>query len=153
MKPYQETGLKSLQCVLKSTKNIQTFEKYIMLAAKSEYKYNNIEHIQDIYLRIVYQVIGDIINIKNNKNLKQILKQIKKHRVYWKHKMFDDIKSMLNEHDEFIVSPFEVEEGVTECKCGSKRVYTFQIQQRSCDEPMSTHAQCLKCKSKWVYSG
>ena len=57
------------------------------------------------------------------------------------------------EQDNFIIKPFEIEEGVLQCKCGSKRVYSYSKQSRSADEPMSTYAQCMSCKSKWVYSG
>ena len=68
--------------------------------------------------------------------------------------MFKEIFQRLEEHDDFIINPFEVEEGCTECKkCGSKRVFTYTKQIRSSDEPMTTFAKCVQCKISWTYSG
>ena len=58
-----------------------------------------------------------------------------------------------NEQNDFIENPFEVEEGVIECKCGSKRVFSYSKQTRGADEPMTTFAQCMSCKKSWSYSG
>jgi DNA-directed RNA polymerase subunit M/transcription elongation factor TFIIS len=57
------------------------------------------------------------------------------------------------EQDNFIIQPFEIVEGITECKCGSKRVYSFTKQTRGGDEISTTFNECLSCKSKWSYSG
>ena len=71
----------------------------------------------------------------------------------WDHDFFNELKLEETEQDNFLIKPFEIEEGVLECKCGSKRVYSYSKQSRSADEPCSTYAQCMSCKSKWVYSG
>ena len=65
----------------------------------------------------------------------------------------NDLMNEEIEQDNFIENPFEIEEGVLECKCGSKRVFSYQKQSRSADEPMSTYATCVACKNKWIYSG
>ena len=140
-KKTRDTGKKVLKTVIKHTKNIDIIEKNI-------YK---ISTDVDLYNNILYQVVGDIIN---KKPIKDVLKTIKIGKVGINHEVFDDIKHLISEQDDFIVNPFEVEEGVTQCKkCESNRVFTYSKQVRSCDEPMTTFAQCVKCKSKWTYSG
>ena len=57
------------------------------------------------------------------------------------------------EQDNFLIKPLEIEEGVLECKCGSKRVFSYQKQCRGGDESSTTFAECVACKAKWIYSG
>lgn len=141
----REKGIKALGTVLKHDKNIKIIEKYIHNYVKCE-----ISDYEETYRKVVFQIIGDI---NNNINLKTIVKNIKKNLVGWNHPTFTDIKNRIEEHDEFIINPFEVEEGVTICKCGSKRVFTYSKQTRGADEPMTTFAKCVFCKASWTYSG
>ena len=68
----------------------------------------------------------------------------------WKHPMFEVYSRKQQEQDDYILNPFEVEEGVIDCvACGSKKVISATIQTRAADEPMTTVAQCTKCKTKW----
>lgn len=141
----RESGKLVLATVLKHEQNIRIVEKCIHKNSKNANKYD------EMYQRILYQTVGDILN---GGNLKSVVKNIKNELVGWDHPVFKDIKHRIEEHDEFIVNPFEVEEGVTKCnKCGSERVFTYQKQTRGADEPMSTFAKCVKCKSQWSYSG
>ena len=137
-------GLLSLATVLKHKQNIKIVEKYIHKKSTKNDEYSS------TYRKILYQTIGDIMT---GKELKNVINDIKKGMTEWNHPTFTDIKNMIEEHDEFIINPFEVEEGVTTCNCGSNRVFTYQRQVRSCDEPMTTFAKCVKCKSQWTYSG
>ena len=137
-------GKLALATVIKQEKNISVVEKYINKTAKKGEDYDT------VYVKIIYQTVGDILK---GKDLKILVKDIKKELICWNHPTYTSIKNRLDEHDEFIINPFEVEEGVTACKCGSVRVFTYQRQVRSADEPMSTFAQCVKCKAKWTYSG
>lgn len=99
----------------------------------------------------VYQVVGDVLK---GVKLSEILASIKKGAIGWKHPTFDVITRSIKERDDFIRTPFEVAEGVLICsRCGSNKTYFYQKQVRSIDEPMSTFAQCIKCKLLWVYSG
>jgi DNA-directed RNA polymerase subunit M/transcription elongation factor TFIIS len=137
---YRENGISALQTVLSSEKNIGILDKNIFLKSTDEESYN----------RIIFQTIGDVIN---NVKLPEILKNIKKGSVEWVHPTFIAATNQMAEQDDFIEHPFEVEEGVIECKCGSKRVFSYSKQVRSADEPMSTFAHCVKCNKKWTYSG
>ena len=144
MYEIRSKGIESLESVLKNKSNIKILEKNIHKICK------NLEDYDSSYRRIIYQTVGDIIK---KTNLTTISKNIKNNLVEWDHPIFTQIKIKLNEHDDFIVNPFEVEEGVTQCKCGSKRVFTYSKMVRSADEPMSTFAKCVECKRNWTYSG
>lgn len=79
---------------------------------------------------------------------------IKKGKLGWEHASFNNIKQNQQEQDDYILNPFEAEEGVVECKkCGSSKVYSVSVQTRAADEPMTTMAQCTVCKTKWSYNG
>jgi DNA-directed RNA polymerase subunit M/transcription elongation factor TFIIS len=141
MKIDSKKGKLILSQILTSQKNINIIEKNIKLISttKSEYSEN------------LYYVVGEIIGKK--KSLSAILKNIKSKRIGSNSPIYDTVKNAIAEEDDFIKNPFEVEEGILTCKCGSKRVYSYTKQCRSSDEPMSTFAQCVACNSKWVYSG
>lgn len=139
------SGVKILKTVLKKEQNIRIIEKSIHKVSQKMDSY------EESYQKIIYQVVGDIIN---DLKLKDIVTNIKKKMVKWNHPTFSDVKNRIEEHDEFIINPFEVEEGVTVCKsCGSGRVFTYQKMCRSADEPMSTFCTCCECKKQWTYSG
>jgi DNA-directed RNA polymerase subunit M/transcription elongation factor TFIIS len=140
----RSNGKLALATVLKQEKSINIIEKYINKNAKKKEDYDS------VYKKILYQTVGDILK---GKDLKILVNDLKKEMVCWNHCVFTNMKNRIDEHDEFIINPFEVEEGVTICKCGSGRVFTYQRQVRSCDEPMTTFAQCVECKAKWKYSG
>jgi len=153
-KPMRDKGKEALSTVLREEKNIAIFEKYINKKARKVMKAapeRSIKVYEKAYRRIALQVIGDI---KKGNNLNALLKDIKKDMIGWEHPQYADVKARIEEHDEFIINPFEVEEGVTECgKCGSKRVFTYQKQCRSGDESATTFAECVQCKANWSYSG
>ena len=128
-------GKSSLKCVLTKEQNIDIIEKNI----------SDICDDEETYKKILYQVITDI---SIGKKLQDILDDIKTHKVLWKHDSLNDFIKEEEEQDEFIVNPFQIEEGIVECRCGSKRV-CYSKQCRSGDEGVTSFHQCLKCKSKW----
>ncbi len=104
-----------------------------------------------LYKQYIYMIIGEFIKGINSKAIINSLR--KEANIGWNHPVFYSVTCRIREQDDFILKPFEVEEGVIECRCGSKRVFSYSKQSRSADEPMSTYAQCMVCKAKWVYSG
>lgn len=136
-------GSLALRTVLKQPKNIEIIEKYIHKRAEKDNDYDS------MYNNILYQTIGDIII---GISPADIVNNIKKDLVGWNNPAFTNVKNRMDEHDDFIVNPFEVEEGVTQCKCGSERVFTYSKQVRSSDEPMTTFAKCVECKAQWTLS-
>ena len=137
---YRIKGKNALKTVLKNEQNIIIFDKYIYEKSSEE----------ELYLSNIYQLIEDL---SNGISLKKILNDIKNDNLNWNHLFFTSMINDELEQDNFIENPFEIEEGVLECKCGSKRVFSYQKQSRSADEPMSTYANCVACGNKWCYSG
>ena len=75
-------------------------------------------------------------------------------RAGWDNPVYAEPRRVIEEQDAFLVTPFEVEEGVLECKkCGSKRVFSYSKQVRSCDEGTSVFATCVECQTAWVHTG
>jgi DNA-directed RNA polymerase subunit M/transcription elongation factor TFIIS len=132
----RKVGKSSLQCVLTKEQNIDIIEKNIFDICNDE----------ETYKKIIYQVINDI---SLGKKLQDVLNDIKNHKILWKHDTLNDFIKEEEEQDEFIINPFQVEEGIVECRCGSKRVYSYSKQCRSGDEGVTSFHQCLKCKAKW----
>lgn len=138
----RDKGLKLLSTVIKHSKNCEIIEKNI---------YKNIENDDD-YLWTVYQICG--LLLKDKKSLKNVDLIVKKGDIGWKLPLYEIPSKRIEEHDQYLVNPFEVVEGVLEChKCGSKKTMSVQIQTRSSDEPMTTFSKCVDCGTEWRYSG
>jgi DNA-directed RNA polymerase subunit M/transcription elongation factor TFIIS len=108
--------------------------------------------------KVLFEIVNDVVNNKINKNYNTIFEDIIinniKNDIYgWNNIIYNDIRKKIEEQDNFLINPFEVEEGVLECHCGSKRVLSYSRQVRSCDEGTSVFATCIACKSSWIYSG
>jgi DNA-directed RNA polymerase subunit M/transcription elongation factor TFIIS len=147
----RESAKKALSLYLKSSTNIDIIEKNIYKISLVDSEEYESKLDDDLYLKRVYQVIEDI---KRTKNLKEVVSNIKSLKVDWDHDFFKEIRERQDEQDEFIVNPFQVEEGVVQCKkCKSFRVLSYQKQDRSSDEPMTTYCACTNCNSQWKYSG
>lgn len=137
----RELGVAALKSVLTKQQNITTIEKNI----------NSVSDTDEEYQSILYEVINDIIS---KISLKDILKNLKNKKIMWNHPCFQELQNKMDEQDQFNENPFEVEEGALQChQCKSRRVFYYQRQLRSADEPMHTFATCCQCKARWVYSG
>jgi len=108
-------------------------------------KYEKIlKHVNDD--NELYQIIGEIMKTSE----KEVLKNIKKGKTGWNSVIYDEIRDEIKEHDDYIVKPFDVVDGVTKCgKCGSHKTWSFQKQIRSSDEPMTTFSRCVDCGNTW----
>ena len=62
---------------------------------------------------------------------------------------FSEVRQSINEQHNFIENPFEVEEGVLECKCGSRKTISFSKQIRCGDEGTTVFAKCVTCGATW----
>ena len=154
---YRDQGKAALGTVLNKEQNIRIIEKYVYNISAQESKDD--EELEGVYKRNLYQTVGDVLN---GEKLKDILSDIKEGRLGWKHPAFKEIQNRMEEQDSFIENPFEVEDGVQQCKaidkktgkvCNSKRVIYYQRQERGCDEPMTTYNTCCACGNKWKYNG
>jgi DNA-directed RNA polymerase subunit M/transcription elongation factor TFIIS len=79
---------------------------------------------------------------------------IEKNRLGFNHQQFDTHLQKEKEQDDYVLNPFQAEEGVVECKkCGSSKVYSISVQTRAADEPMTTASVCTICKHNWSQNG
>lgn len=63
-----------------------------------------------------------------------------------------DIKNKIDIDQDRIVNPPQVEEGVHKCsQCGSKKTWSYQLQTRSADEPMTNFVTCVSCGKRWKF--
>lgn len=101
------------------------------------------------------QVISDIGDEPTNETAISYIKNVvEKKRIGWNHSCFDLFKQKQREQDDYVLNPFQAEEGVVECKkCGSLKVFSVAIQTRAADEPMTTVSYCTICKNKWSQNG
>jgi len=138
---YRTTGTSALSTVLNNQKNISILEKSV---------YNQTEN-EDMYKTVIFQVISDI---QGGTSIKETFRMIKDGNIGWKHHSYTLMSQRINEQNEFIENPFEVEEGVHTCRgCGSKRVFSYSKQVRSSDEGTSVFCECVACHIKWKESG
>lgn len=133
-------GVNALKTVLKSEKNINILENAIHDQCEND----------DEYKEILFEIINDI---NNKQTLQNVLTKIKSDRTKWNNDCFNSVKESIFEQDEFIENPFEIEEGVIQCNCGSRRVFSYSKQVRSLDEGCNLFAQCIACGAKWQNKG
>ena len=97
------------------------------------------------------QIEDDTLNMTEEEIQEYTRSVVTPGKTGWNHKMFEKFLEKEKETDLYKQSEPEVEEGVLQCKrCKSKRVISCQTQSRRADEPMTTVAQCSKCKVRWT---
>lgn len=139
----RQKGIKALSSALKSEKNCQMFEKII---------YKECGEDPDKYNWYIYQLVG--LLLQDIGDMKMYFGDVKAGKIGWNSTTFDSVRSKIVEHDEYLVKPFDVVEGVAQCgKCGSKKTWSIAKQMRSGDEGTSTISRCVECGNHWVYSG
>jgi DNA-directed RNA polymerase subunit M/transcription elongation factor TFIIS len=142
MSSFRIQGKKALSEVISIEKNVIVLEKAIF----ERYGDN-----ESLYKNNIAEVV---LYILEGYKFQQILDEVVNEKLGWKNPEFDDVMFKQREQDEFIIKPFEVEEGVLKCpKCSQSRTFSYSKQTRSADEPMTTFATCMNCKHKWTYSG
>ena len=105
---------------------------------------------KNAYRTIIYQTIFDLSEAKTIPEHKAIYKRIKERKVLRDDPRKNDFKTRLEEHDNYVVKPFEVVAGVFECsKCGSDKTFTCRKQIRGSDESMTIFSKCAECGNKW----
>jgi len=131
-------GIKILNKIFKNKKNVTMFENLIFkISNNSLNTYNN----------LLLYVTNEI---SNKKSIKKTYSNIKKQKFGWNSDNFVENKNKIEEHDHFIMNPFQIDEGVMECgKCGSRKTYSYTKQTRSGDEATTVFAICCNCNNKW----
>jgi DNA-directed RNA polymerase subunit M/transcription elongation factor TFIIS len=101
------------------------------------------------------QIIEDLGYLPTKEEAKIYIKNIvNKKKLGFEHSNFSDMNKRQREQDDYVLNPFQAEEGVVECKkCGSLKVYSVSVLTRAADEPMTTVSFCTICKNKWSQNG
>ena len=135
---YREKGCNALSIIIKSDKNVKVLEK----------KVHSISDDQTNYMLLIQEVI----NMKRKGiSCKDIMDVLRSGKYLEMSKEYDVFRQKLEEHDRFLVKPFEVDEGVLECgKCGSNKTISYTKQTRSGDEATTVFAICSNCNARWT---
>jgi len=134
---YRKKGILALNIVFKNQKNIKKLENLI----------HDLSTSQDDYSLIVLE----IIDCKRNKlSTKQIYEKLKNNNIQFNTEEFFNYQKEIDELDNFLNNPFEVDEGVLTCnKCGSNKTYSYTKQTRGGDESTTVFAMCSNCQARW----
>lgn len=140
-KSQRQTTKNLLSKIFNIEKNVEAIERNIY----------DVSDNLDTYIELSYEIL---IFIKARKGIEKnlISKTIEnlKNGRYGKNSFFyDTCRQEQNEEDAFIVKPFEVDEGVLECICGSRRTFSHPLQVKSGDEGTTIFAQCAECGNRW----
>jgi DNA-directed RNA polymerase subunit M/transcription elongation factor TFIIS len=130
-----------LESLCSKQDNIDIMKKHIR-----NYLKNNIDsEEQDLLYEISF-----IMKIEKE-NLKNTFELLKNNKFFHNHPNFDDISKRLDEMDHFMDKPFEMTEGVNDCrKCNSKRTLSYNRQTRSGDEGLTVYVFCIDCKYRYT---
>ena len=136
---FRQKGINLLSSIFKKEKNIKIIEDNVYKVCGDN---------EDTYLQVMHEV--STLFMSEQLTLPKILKNIKSNHYIWNNPFFDNIRNSLIEQDNFIISPFEIDEGVLQCdKCGSKKTFSYSKQTRSGDESTTVFAVYANCKATW----
>ena len=137
MTDLRAKGKECLGKYLSIKKNVQILEKNI---------HENCENDDD-YMNNIMEVC---LKIKKRIKLKDILQNIKNKQLGWNDDSFRHCREKQEEEINYITNPFEVEEGIIDCSCGSSRTISYAKQTRGSDEATSVIVTCIECKKTWM---
>ena len=131
---YRQRGLNVLKTLFTDYKKIECM-------------IHELSNMQDEYFLIVQEVMN---NGRNGMDEGDIMCQLGRNEYLDNTQVYENFRKKVDEHDSFLVKPFEVEEGVLECgKCNSNKTLSYTKQTRSGDESTSVFAVCYNCNNKW----
>lgn len=105
---------------------------------------------QELLYNIFYEIHVEWVVLPKLEDLFQL---IRKRKFSFSHPFFDQIKKYIQEEEEFIATPPEIDEGVIECKrCHGKKTFSFTKQTRSSDEAVTVFVRCVECGHQFCMS-
>jgi DNA-directed RNA polymerase subunit M/transcription elongation factor TFIIS len=150
-----------------NTKHVKVIETNIYNVCirlyKNKYNLVNIhesnieeEFFLNTYKNIMYQIYTYICQIRDVIDQQQlvvnIFNQLEKNNVLFDFEFFSEQKFKEYKQFKYLTEPLSVSEGIHTCgKCKSKKTYSYQLQTRSSDEPMTNFVTCASCGNKWKF--
>ena len=138
---YRQNGKKALNIFIKNKNRCRQIENSI---------HENCQNQEDYKL-----IIQEVINLfRSDNNIDFIQKKILNKDYLFNTNEYKNFKKKLEEMDNFLMKPFEVDEGVLTCnKCNSNKTFSYTKQTRSGDESTTVFVVCSNCNAKWkIYS-
>lgn len=156
VKPFFiKTPVKNVnECIRKST--VSTLNKYVNIKHAMNIEkilYIKTKNLFEDYKDLLYHTLDDL---RRNHSVQMVIKTLVTNNIKWKRPCFNAVRELYEEQYEFILNPFEVVDGLTQCnKCKCTKIIMFSKQTRSGDETATTLCICSnrKCNSRWSYSG
>jgi len=85
------------------------------------------KHITRVDEELLEQILFELcVDLNAKKSIKECYKKLVSGGYAYGEKAFEKFRISQQEQDDFVTSPAEVEEGVLECKCGSKERYLLR---------------------------
>ena len=89
----------------------------------------------------------------SNHNFTYSVKALMTGKLGLRSEYYTDEKTKVDELNDFLNNPFEVCEGVLQCKrCKSFKTISYSKQVRKSDEATSVFASCIECNNTWKES-
>jgi DNA-directed RNA polymerase subunit M/transcription elongation factor TFIIS len=134
---YRGNGIKVLGRLIKSESN----------CSKLENKVHSLSTTQEDYNLLIQEIVNDR---RMGMSCRDIMNELRGGKYLEGSDEYNKYKERVDEHDRFLVKPFEVEEGVLECgKCNSNKTISYAKQTRSGDESTTVFATCYNCNNVW----
>ena len=152
-----DTNIKHLKVIETNIYNvsIRLYKKKYNLSNMHESNTEE-EFFLNTYKNIMYQIYTYICQIKDKIDQQQlvvnIFNQLEKNNVLFDFEFFSEQKFKEYKQFKYLTEPLSVSEGIHTCgKCKSKKTYSYQLQTRSSDEPMTNFVTCASCGNKWKF--
>ena len=134
----------------------QDLEKNDFLNCYMDISYQIYTKINDYFLynkKEKYQNNDNNLNKELQKSIVlEIYNELNKNNVLFNSNEFSVQKFKEYKKIKYLTEPLQVCEGIHVCsKCKSKKTYSYQLQTRSSDEPMTNFVTCVECGNKWKF--
>lgn len=130
---FQELAEVILSCFIKKPSNRQQMTRALWSHAKKD---------ETVAPYLMYEVFSEFMTVAR---VEAVFDHLKNRSLGWDHPVFRKYQEQQEEYDRFLVEPPEVEEGVIQCRCGSRKTFSFSKQTRRADESATVFVRCAEC--------
>ena len=109
--------------------------------------------LNEFYTQTAYDTVGEILSCEEKEDRKNIVRNLIKNETGWDSCLYENFRNKKDIEIERVLNPPEVKKGIFKCrnkKCGSLRTWSYQLQTRSADEPMTNFITCSECGKRWT---